>query len=161
MHGFRCQQEAAEDLFAVLGVATSRESAQIAAQMFEPAFTQVRRAQTMAPLRWEVEKRQHLFQLALKFLHHLWRGPPPARTESPRPVPRLRLVLRVPNPPELPPEFAPLEPCPSRRQRFQVPKPMRQTALLPSRGIHHLRRTDDRGQSVTHDQYHRLQPAFP
>src|SRR5258708_5578756 len=113
----------------------------------------------MAPVRWEVEKRQHLFQLELEFLHHLWRGPPPASAESPRPVPCLRLVLRVPDPPELPPEFSPLEPSKSWRQCLQVTEPMRQTALMPSRGIHHLRRTDDRGQSVTHDQFHRLQPA--
>src|ERR1700687_1772740 len=115
MHGFCCQQEAAQDLLAVLDVATSREAAQIAAQMFEPAFVQVGGAQPMAPLRWEVEKRQHLLQLELEFLHHLRRGPPPARAESLSPVPRLRLVLRVPDPPELPPEFSPLQPSKSRR----------------------------------------------
>src|SRR5258708_5578757 len=89
----------------------------------------------MAPVRWEVEKRQHLFQLELEFLHHLWRGPPPASAESPRPVPCLRLVLRVPDPPELPPEFSPLEPSKSWRQCLQVTEPMRQTALMPSRGL--------------------------
>src|ERR1019366_2353094 len=102
MHGFCSEQEAAENLLAVLGVTASGKAAQIAAQMFEPAFAQVRRAQPMPPLRWEVEKRQPLFQFELEFLHHLWRGPPPASAESPGPVPCLRLVLRVPDPPELP-----------------------------------------------------------
>src|SRR5271169_144382 len=113
MHGFCCQQEATQDLLAVFGVTAAGKAAQIAAQMFEPACAQVGRAQPMSPVRREVEKRQHLFQLELEFLHHLWRGPPPASAESPRPVPRLRLVLRVPDPPELPPEFAPLEPSKS------------------------------------------------
>src|ERR1700691_1819238 len=119
MHGFCCEQEATENLLAVLGVAAAWKAAQIAAQMFEPAFAQVGGAQPMAPLRWEVEKRQHLFQLELEFLHHLRRGPPPASAESPRPIPRLRFVLRVPNPPELPPELASLQPSESWRQRFQ------------------------------------------
>src|SRR5258708_34510559 len=100
----------------------------------------------MAPLRREVEKRQHLFQLELEFLHHLWRGPPPASAESPRPVPCLPLVLRVPDPPELPPEFSPLEPSKSRRPCLQVTEPMRQPALRPSLGITHLPRTADLGQ---------------
>src|SRR5260370_41082250 len=121
MHGFCCQQEAAENLLAVLGVTTSGETAQIAAQMFEPAFAQVRRAQPMAPRRWEVEKRQHLFQLALEFLDHLRRVPSPAHTESPRPLSRPRLVLRVPDPPEFPPELTSLQPPESRRQGFQFP----------------------------------------
>src|SRR6202140_4781050 len=146
MHGFCCEQEAAENLLAVLGVTASGEAAQIAAQMFEPAFAQVSRAQPMSPVRWEVEKRQHLFQLELEFLHHHCRGPPPASAESPGPVPCLRLVFRVPDPPELPTELAPLQPRKSWRQRFQVPKPMRQAALMPGRWIHHLPHTDDRSQ---------------
>src|ERR1700693_6604150 len=119
MHRFCCQQEAAQDLFAVLGVTATWETAQITAQMFEPAFAQVGRDQPMWPLRWKGKKRQHLFQLGLEFLHHLWRGPPPASAEPPCPVPRLRLVLRVPDPPELPPGFAPLRPSVSWGQRFQ------------------------------------------
>jgi len=118
MHAFCCEQETAENLLAVLGVTAAGEAAQIAAQMFEPAFAQVGRAQPMSPVRREGEEREHLLQLELEFLHHLWRGPPPASAESPRPVPRLRLVFRVPDPPEFPPEFAPLEPSKSWRQRF-------------------------------------------
>src|SRR3984885_6727688 len=97
----------------------------------------------MSPLRREGEEGQHVFELDLEFLHHLWSSPPPSCTESPRPVPRLRLVLRVPDPPELPSELPPLEPRQARRQRFQVPEPVRQAALVPSRWIHHLARTDD------------------
>src|ERR1700693_3414155 len=110
MHRFCCEQEAAENLLAVLGVTASGEAAQITAQVFEPAFAQVGRAQPMSPVCWEGEEGQHLFQLALEFLHHLRRRPPPARTEPPCPFSRLRLVLRVPDPPELPPELAPLKP---------------------------------------------------
>src|ERR1039457_6953258 len=123
MHGFCCEQEATQDLFAVLGVAASGEAAQVTAQVFEPAFAQIGRAQPMSPLRREGEKCQHLFQLALEFLHYLRRGPPPTRAESPRPVPRLPFVLRVPDPPELPLELASLEPSESWRQRFQVAEP--------------------------------------
>jgi hypothetical protein len=45
MHRSCCEQEAAENLLAVLGVTASGEAAQIATQMFEPAFTQVGGAQ--------------------------------------------------------------------------------------------------------------------
>src|SRR6202035_508150 len=104
--GIRCQQETAENLLAAQGVAAAWKAAQVTAQMFEPAFAQIRGAQSMAPLRWEVEYHQHLFQLELEFLHHLRRGPPPASAESPRPIPRLPFVFRVPDPPELPPNLA-------------------------------------------------------
>src|SRR5258708_19480802 len=115
----------------------------------------------MAPLRGEVENRQPLSHLDWEFLPHPWPGPPPASAESPRPVPCLRLVLRVPDPPELPPEFSPLEPSKSWRPCLQVTEPMRQTALMPTRGIHHLRPTDDPGQSFTHDQFHSFHPPLP
>src|SRR4029077_7662356 len=112
MHGFCCQQEAAENLLAVLGVAAAGKAAPVTAQMFEPAFAQIRGAQSMAPLRWEVEKRQHLFQLALDFLPSLGRVPPTASTEAPRPVPRRRLVLPNPAPPNHAPELPPIHPSP-------------------------------------------------
>src|SRR5713226_8709170 len=161
MHRFCCEQEAAENLLAVFGVPASGEATQVTAQMLEPAFAQIRRAQPMSPVSREGEERQHLFQLALEFLHHLRRRPPPACAESACPIPRLRLILRVPDPPELPPELPPLEPGESWRQRFQVAEPVRQAALMPGRWIHHLGRTDDRRQSITYDQFHRLQSAFP
>src|SRR3972149_9552214 len=106
----------------------------------------------MSPVCRKSEEGQHAFQLELEFLHHLWRGPPPARAESPRPVPRLHLVLRVPDPPEFPPKLPPLEPWKSRRQRFQAAEPVRQTALMSGRRIHRLGRTDDPCQSITHNQ---------
>src|SRR5713226_8445835 len=124
MHRFCRLQEAHENLLAVFGVTASGEETQVTAQMFEPSFAQVGRAQPMSPVSREGEERQHLFQLALEFLHHLRRRPPPACAESPRPIPRLRLVLRVPDPPELPPELPPLEPGESWRQRFQVAEPV-------------------------------------
>jgi hypothetical protein len=117
MHQFPDRQEAAQDPFAALGVTAARKAAQVTAQMFEPIFAQIGRAQPVSPLRPEVEKREHFFHLELEFLDHLRYGPTPARTES-------------------------------WRHRFQVPKPMRQAALLPRRRIHRLRRTDDRGQSI-------------
>src|SRR5258706_1146387 len=119
MRGFCCQQEAAENLLAVLGVTTSGETAQIAAQMFEPAFAQVRRAQPMAPLRWEVEKRQHLFQLALEFLDHHRRGTSTAGTESQRPLSRL-IAFHQPDlfPPAQPRYAHLLQVPPQRRPTF-------------------------------------------
>src|SRR3972149_880978 len=148
MHRFCREQEAAENLLAVLSVTASGEAAQITAQVFEPAFAQVGGAQPMSP-RWrEGEESQRLFELELEFLHHLRRRPSPARAEPSRPVPRLRGVLRLPDPPELPPELAPPEPGQAWRQRFQVAEPMRQAALMPGRRIHHLRCTDDGGQSI-------------
>src|SRR5882724_11521244 len=110
MHRFCCQQEAAKNLLAVLAVTASGKAAQITAQMFEPAFAQIRCAQPMSPVCRKGEEGQHLFQFALEFLHHLWCGPPPARAEPPRPFPRLCLVLRIPDPPELSPKLAPLTP---------------------------------------------------
>ena len=156
MPRFCCEQEAAQNLLAVLGVTASGETAQITAQVFEPAFTQVGRAQPMLLPCREGKEGQYTFQLSLEFLHHLWRGPAPASTESPCPVPRLRLVLRLPDPPELPP----LEPSESWHQRFQAPKPLRQAELMPGRRIHHLGRTEDRGQSITHDQFHPFRPSL-
>ena len=44
MHRFCCEQEAAQDLLAVFGVAAAGETAQITPQVFEPAFAQVGRA---------------------------------------------------------------------------------------------------------------------
>src|SRR5512135_692852 len=38
---------------------------------------------------------------------------------------------------------------------------MRQATLIPSRWIHHLSCTDDRAQSITHDQFYGFQPALP
>src|SRR5712692_8399585 len=126
MHRFCCEQEAAENLLAVFGATASGEATQVTAQIRNPAVAQVGRAPPMSPVSREGEERQHLFQLALEFLHHLRRRPPPACAESACPIPRLRLILRVPDPPELPPELAPLEPWKSRRQRFQVAEPVRQ-----------------------------------
>jgi hypothetical protein len=90
MHRFCCEQEAAENLLAVLGVTASGEAAQVTAQMFEPAFAQVGRTQPMAPVCRESEEGQHAFQLVLEFLHHLRWQPPPAReTVAPSPAPAL------------------------------------------------------------------------
>src|SRR3974390_3911660 len=105
MHLFGGQQEAAEDLLAMLAVAATRETAQVTAQVFEPAFPQVGGAQAVPPSGRESEEGQHLFQLELEFLGHLWRRASPARAKSTGPVPRLPLVLRLPNPPELSPEL--------------------------------------------------------
>src|SRR5580658_8420792 len=43
MHGSSCEQEAAENLLAVLAVTASRKAARITAQVFEPAFAQISR----------------------------------------------------------------------------------------------------------------------
>jgi len=85
------QQETTEHLLAVFGVAAARETAQV----FEPAFAQIGGAQPMSSSRRESKQSQHVWQLGLKLSDHLWRGPPPASTESPRPVPRMRFVLRL------------------------------------------------------------------
>jgi hypothetical protein len=44
MHRFCREQEATQNLLAVLGVTAAGEAAQISAQMFEPAFAQIGRA---------------------------------------------------------------------------------------------------------------------
>jgi hypothetical protein len=44
MHGFCCEQEASENVLAVFAVTASGKAAQITAQVFEPAFTQIGRA---------------------------------------------------------------------------------------------------------------------
>src|ERR1700733_1931838 len=115
----------------------------------------------MSPRRRKVEEGQHVFQLSLEFLYHLWSSPPPTSTESPRPLPRLHLILRVPDPPELPSKLPPLEPGQPWRQCFQVAEPVRQAALMSSRWIHRLGRMNNSCHSITHDQFHRLQPALP
>jgi hypothetical protein len=74
------QQETTEHLLAVLGVAAARETAQVSAQVFEPAFAQIRRAQPVPPVCRKGEERQHTIELLLELLHHFRCGPPPLLT---------------------------------------------------------------------------------
>src|SRR5260221_7256745 len=91
MHGFCCQQEEAKNLLAVLAVTASGKAAQITAQMFEPTFAQVGRAQPMSPVCRKGEEGQHLFQFAIGI------SPPSVvrptasarRTAAPSPAPAL------------------------------------------------------------------------
>src|SRR3989304_7247566 len=101
------EQEAAPALLAVTAAATARETAQVPAQMFEPAFSQVGGAQAVPPPRRESEEGQHPLQFRLEFLHHLRRRPSPPGADPPGPVASLSFVLRLPDPPELPPKLAP------------------------------------------------------
>jgi hypothetical protein len=59
--------------------------------------------------------------------------PPLARTNPPRPFAGLIFILRLPDPPKLPPKFPPLEPGKSRRQCLRVAKPKRQAQWMPGR----------------------------
>jgi len=127
-----------------------RESGSITAQMFEPAFARlVVRNDVATGL--EGEEGQHLFQLALEFLHHLRRRScQRAQNRCAQSAPARRPPR--PDPPEL------------RRNRRRGTRPSGASAP-PGCGtnapgnadaggwIHHLGRTDDRAQSITDDQF--------
>src|ERR1700751_2295266 len=124
MHLFSGEQEAAEYLLAVFGVAATGEAAQITAQMLEPAFPQVRRAHTVSPARGKGKESEHGWQLLREFLDHLRCGPAPAGAETARPLACLQFMVRFPDPPKLSTQFPTLEPRQSWRQALQVAEPV-------------------------------------
>jgi len=67
MHLFSGEQEAAEYLLAVFGVSATGETAEIASQVLEPAFTQVGGAQPVSPACRKSEESQHAWQLRWNF----------------------------------------------------------------------------------------------
>lgn len=62
MHGFCGAQGEAQHLLAVVRVAAARKAAQVTAQVFEPAFAQVGRAQSVSPVHRKVEEGQNLLE---------------------------------------------------------------------------------------------------
>src|SRR2546425_13340237 len=97
----------------------------------------------MSPVRRKGQEGQHLIQLRLEFPDHLRCGPPPARSEAPRPYACLDFALRIPDPPELPAKFPPLEPTKPQSQPSQVAKPIRHAQLVPRRRLDRLRPAAD------------------
>lgn len=68
---FCSQQEAAQHLLAVVGVAVARETTQITAHVFEPASAQVEGCAVGVARVGESEEAQHVLELLLELLDYL------------------------------------------------------------------------------------------
>ena len=161
MGGLASQQEATQDPFPVSGVGATGETAEVAAEVAEEALGQVGSAQAVAPGGGPAQVGQHAVQFGAELVDPL-RGPEaPAAAEAIRPEAELAFVVGLPEPPELAAELAAAGPGQRRGERFQIPKPMRQTELVGGPGIDEGRRLENGRGIVPDDQLDLLQAALP